>query len=160
MTRAAFLLGSDALKARFEQVRLSVITAPRDAGLLQAEIVAMRDKVRAAHPVKSQQFDVKHSVGGMVDAEFAVQFMVLAQAQRHPQLAANLGNIALLQLCEAAGLLPVGVGQQAAGAYRTLRRVQHQARLNEAPTQVSPPALAAERAAIERLWAAVFKTPA
>ena len=160
MTRAAFLLGSDALKARFEQVRLSVITAPRDAALLQAEIVAMRDKVRAAHPVKGQQFDVKHSVGGMVDAEFAVQFMVLAQARRHPQLAANLGNIALLLLCEAAGLLPAGVGQQAAGAYRTLRRVQHQARLNEAPTQVSPPALAAERAAIERLWAAVFKTPA
>jgi glutamate-ammonia-ligase adenylyltransferase len=48
------------------------------------------------------------------------------------------------------------VGQQAASAYRTLRRVQHQARLNEAPTQISPPALAAERAAIQALWASTF----
>ena len=72
----------------------------------------------------------------MVDAEFAVQFLVLSQAARHPELIPNVGNIALLQRAEAAGLLPPGVGQAAASAYRELRRVQHQARLNEEPTQV------------------------
>jgi glutamate-ammonia-ligase adenylyltransferase len=52
--------------------------------------------------------------------------------------------------------LPHGVGFKAASAYRELRRVQHKARLNEEPTQVSQAALHAEREAILALWAAVF----
>ena len=155
MTRARFVYGSQALKERFEAIRKSVITAPRDAAMLRTEIVAMRDKVGAAHPVKGGKFDVKHSSGGMVDAEFAVQYLVLSQSGQHPELVENAGNIALLQRAEAAGLLPQGVGEQAASAYRELRRVQHRARLNEEPTQVPPEELAAERKAIQNLWAAV-----
>ncbi len=156
MTRARFVLGHPAMQARFDAVRQAVITAPRDGPALRNEIMAMRNKVRAAHPVRGEKFDVKHSPGGMVDAEFAVQFLVLSQAGTHPALVPNLGNIALLQRAESAGLLPSGVGQAAATAYRELRRVQHQARLNEAPTQVEPPALQAERQAVLALWQAVF----
>ena len=107
---------------RFDAVREAVITAPRDVAALRAEIIAMREKVRAAHPVKAGRFDVKHSPGGMVDAEFAVQFLVLSQAASHPELIPNVGNIALLQRAEAARLLPAGVGEAAARAYRELRR--------------------------------------
>ena len=57
---------------------------------------------------------------------------------------------------EQAGLLKPGVGRHAADAYRELRRVQHHARLNEEPTQVSPEAVQAERAAIQALWQSVF----
>ena len=135
-----------------------MISAPRDGAALRGEIVAMRDKVRAARPVRGGKFDVKHSPGGMVDAEFAVQFLVLSQSGRHPELVANAGNIALLQRAEAAGLLPPGVGERAADAYRELRRVQHRARLNEEPTQVEPPALQSERDAILALWAVIFGT--
>ena len=156
MTRARFVLGEPALAARFDAVREAVITAPRDRDALRQEIVAMRQRVRAAHPVKAGLFDVKHSEGGMVDAEFATQFLVLAHSGEHRGLVPNLGNIALLQRAEAAGLLPAGVGQGAATAYRALRRVQHGARLNEEPTQVPPDALASEREAIQALWAAVF----
>jgi len=156
MTRARCVLGAEPLRQKFEKIREGVITAPRDADLLRAEIVAMRDKVRAAHPIKGNLFDVKHSSGGMVDAEFAVQFLVLSQSAQHPELVANVGNIALLQRAEAAGLLPPGVGKAAATAYRALRRVQHQARLNEAPTQVAPGELQTERDAIAALWSAVF----
>jgi glutamate-ammonia-ligase adenylyltransferase len=88
-----------------------------------------------------------------------VQYLVLSQSAQHPELVANVGNIALLQRAEAAGLLPPGVGQAAALAYRSLRRVQHQARLNEAPTQVAPVELQTERDAIATLWSAVFSVP-
>ena len=156
MTRARFVLGGESLHQQFEKIRHGVIAAPRDLALLRTEITAMRDKVRAAHPVKRDVFDVKHSRGGMVDAEFAVQYLVLSQSAAHPALTDNVGNIALLQRAEAAGLLPPGVGEAAAKAYRALRRVQHQARLNEAPTHVAPAELKAECAAILALWAAVF----
>ncbi|MBS0294266.1 MAG: bifunctional [glutamate--ammonia ligase]-adenylyl-L-tyrosine phosphorylase/[glutamate--ammonia-ligase] adenylyltransferase [Proteobacteria bacterium] len=156
MTRARFVLGSEDLRARFDAVRGAVITAPRDHGALRTEIMAMRERMRAAHPTPGDQFDVKHSVGGMVDAEFAVQYLVLSQSAAHPALQGNLGNIALLQHAEAAGLLPAGVGRAAADAYRTLRQVQHRARLNEEPTRVAPQALAAERDAVLALWHSVF----
>lgn len=161
ITRARFVQGSDSLRQRFDAVRLAVISAARDIPALSREIVAMREKVRAAHPIKGEKtgekFDVKHSPGGMVDAEFVVQFLVLSQSRSHPELADNVGNIALLQRAEAAGLLPAGQGQAAARAYRALRRVQHQARLNEEPTQVVPSALQAEREAILAVWRTVFE---
>ena len=156
MTRARFVLGSPELQARFDAVREAVITSVRDACALKEEIVTMRERVRSAHPVPSGMFEVKHSPGGMVDAEFAVQYLVLSQSGAHPELRGNLGNIALLERAEQVGLLPAGVGHAAANAYRELRRVQHRARLDEAPTQVEPPALQAERDAVLALWQAVF----
>lgn len=159
MTRARFVLGSDALRQRFDAVREAVITAPRNPELLRAEIVAMRARVRAAHPVRGQLFDVKHSPGGMVDAEFAVQYLVLLCSREHPQLLINIGNITLLRNAEAAGLLPPGVGLAAADAYRALRRIQHKARLDESSGQIELQTAVAHRDAVLTLWRAVFGTP-
>lgn len=158
MTRARFVLGDEQLAARFDAVREAVITAPRDATALATEIVAMRNKVRAAHPVRGERFDVKHSAGGMVDVEFVVQYLVLLHSRDHPALRANTGNINLLRRAEAAGLLPARVGEDAANAYRRLRQVQHRARLDEAPTQVDPAELQAEAQAVRQLWQAVLGT--
>jgi len=152
MTRARFVMGLPAMASRFDAVRHAVIGSPRDAASLKAEIVAMRDRVRQGHPVKADRFDVKHSPGAMVDAEFAMQYLVLLHTATHPELADNVGNIALLQRAEKAALLPPGVGQAAANAYREMRRVQHRARLNEEPTDVPLEVLAVERDAVLVLW--------
>ncbi|MGE4240251.1 bifunctional [glutamate--ammonia ligase]-adenylyl-L-tyrosine phosphorylase/[glutamate--ammonia-ligase] adenylyltransferase [Ramlibacter sp.] len=156
MTRARFVLGEDSLRARFDRVREAVIASPRDTTSLRLEIETMRERVSSAHPVRAGRFDVKHSPGGMVDAEFAVQYLVLAHSARHRELLANVGNIALLQRAEAVGLLPKGIGHAAADAYRELRRVQHRARLNEEPTHVAQDTLAAEHDAVLALWRSVF----
>ena len=156
MTRARFVLGSDALRERFDQVRQAVISAARPGEALEREIVDMRERVRQAHAVGPGQFDVKHSAGGMIDVEFAVQLLVLSQASQHPELLENAGNIALLERAEAAGLLAPGVGHEAAAAYRELRRVQHRARLNEESTQLASAELQGPREAVLRLWQAVF----
>jgi [glutamine synthetase] adenylyltransferase / [glutamine synthetase]-adenylyl-L-tyrosine phosphorylase len=179
MTRARFVLGGDELPAlpesrrappppaptrllgpslreRFDAVREAVITAERDPVALAKEIVAMREKVRAAHPVRGEQFDVKHSPGGMVDVEFAVQFLVLSQSGAHPELRANTGNINLLLRAEQAGLLLPGMGDAAAQAYRALRQIQHRARLDEAPTQVPAGSVTEAAAAVQALWAHVL----
>ena len=156
ITRARYCAGAPGLAPRFEAVRRAVICAERDPVALRGEIQAMREKLRAARPVKEGFFDVKHSPGGMVDAEFAVQYLVLAHGRQHPGLLDNVGNIALLQRAEACGLLPAGVGTAAADAYRELRRAQHRARLDEKPTQVDPASAATERDAVLALWRTVF----
>jgi len=156
ITRARWCAGWPALAPRFEAVRRAVLCAPRDIAALYAEVRAMRERLRAARPVKPGLFGVKHSPGGMVDAEFAVQALVLAHGRTHPELLEDVGNIALMMRAEAAGLLPPRVGSAAADAYRELRRAQHRARLDEQPTQFDPALLAAQRDAVLALWRAVF----
>ena len=163
LTRARWCAGWRGLEPQFDAVRRAVLCAPRDAEALRAEVRAMRDKVRAAHPVKGGRFDVKHSAGGMMDAEFAVQYLVLAHGAAHAGLMDDVGNIALLQRAQAYGLLPDHIGTHAADAYRELRRAQHTARLDEQPTQVEPEAMAAmidHRDAVLALWRVVFDAPA
>jgi glutamate-ammonia-ligase adenylyltransferase len=156
LTRARWCAGDAALSARFEAVRRGVLSTARDAAALRTEVQVMRDKVHAAHPVKPDRFDVKHSAGGMMDVEFAVQYLVLAHSAAQPQLLDNVGNIALLQRAEACRLLPAGVGQGAADAYRELRRAQHRARLDEQPTQMAADTMSAQRDAVLALWHTVF----
>ena len=152
MTRARFVMGLESLHPAFDAVRHAVICAPRDAASLKAEIVAMRDKVREAHAEPQGRFELKYSPGGMVDVEFVVQYLVLLRTAGHPELADNVGNIALLHRAEAAGLLTPGMGQAAANAYREMRRLQHRARLNEDPTAVPVESIQVQRDAVLTLW--------
>jgi glutamate-ammonia-ligase adenylyltransferase len=144
------------LRSAFDQVREAVICAPRDAAALRSEIVSMRQRVQQAHTVPTDSFDVKHSPGGMVDAEFVVQYLVLLHAAKHPELRPNVGNIALLQRAEQAGLLQPGMGQRAADAYRRLRQLQHTSRLNEDSTQLGLEEVKDQQQAISQLWAHVL----
>ena len=156
LTRARWCAGAPDLSSRFEIARRAVLSAPRDAAALRSEIQTMREKVRQAHPVKEGRFDVKHSAGGMMDVEFTVQLLVLAHGAQQPQLLANVGNIALLQRAQDCGLLPGTMGVETANAYRELRRAQHQARLDEQPTQLEDGRLDAQRDTVLALWRAVF----
>ncbi len=156
LTRARWCAGWAPLEAPFDAVRRRVLQTPRDPVALAVEVRAMSAKVRAGHPVRGGRFDVKHSAGGMMDVEFAVQAMVLAHSAAHPGLVDDVGNIALLHRLEAYGLLPAPVGSAAADAYRELRRAQHRARLDEQPTQLAADALLPQREAVKALWDAVF----
>jgi [glutamine synthetase] adenylyltransferase / [glutamine synthetase]-adenylyl-L-tyrosine phosphorylase len=156
MTRARCVWATPELAARFEMIRQKVLFAPRDNLALKAEILAMRERVMRAHRVPEGRFDVKHSAGGMVDVEFAVQYLVLSQAACHPALLTNSGNIALLQAAQQAQLLPGTLGDETASAYRELRRAQHLARLDEQVPQLDPAQLQNEQSAVKALWKTIF----
>lgn len=160
MTRARMVWGSAALTAAFDELRARVLSRKRDLPQLRQRITAMRQRMASAYRIPQGRFDVKHSAGGMVDCEFAVQYLVLAHAHAHAELIDNKGNIALLQRAEAAGLLPAGMGEAAANAYRELRRYQHRARLNEQMPQAPEGELLTEQAAIQALWGGVFEAEA
>jgi glutamate-ammonia-ligase adenylyltransferase len=118
----------------------------------------MREKLHAAHPNTSGLFDVKHDRGGMIDIEFAVQFLVLAHAARHRDLVGNLGNIALLRMAAAHGLVDAELAERCRNAYREFRRMQHTLRLNGARYARVPAEQASEHAAAVRaLWEAVIE---
>ncbi len=156
ITRARFVLGSAALAQAFEQLRIKVITTARDPVTVRADICAMRERVRQAAAVPTTEFDAKHSPGGMMDAEFVVQFLVLAYSHAHPELQANKGNIALLQRAQDVGLIPAPLGTSAAQAYREQRQMQHLARLDESKARYPLAQCRALQQPILRLWQQVM----
>jgi [glutamine synthetase] adenylyltransferase / [glutamine synthetase]-adenylyl-L-tyrosine phosphorylase len=157
-SRARYSCGDPAVGAAFEVIRERILRRQRDAQSLKQQILEMRAKLHAAHPNKSGLFDLKHDDGGMIDIEFAVQFLVLGYAHRHPQLTRNLGNIALLRMAADFGLIPSQTAEQARNAYREFRRLQHALRLNGAQyARVPPEQVAQHRAAVQALSGALFR---
>lgn len=157
LTRARHVAGAPRIGAAFEAERETVLRLPRDPDKLAADIVAMRVRMQAAHPNRSDLFDLKHDPGGMVDVEFAVQFLVLAHSHAHPDLTRNAGNIALLALGARLELLPQRLAASAADAYRGYRRLQHQVRLQgAAEARVEARPQAGRREAVAALWQRVF----
>ncbi|MDN4052951.1 bifunctional [glutamate--ammonia ligase]-adenylyl-L-tyrosine phosphorylase/[glutamate--ammonia-ligase] adenylyltransferase [Massilia sp. YIM B02763] len=159
LTRARFCAGDAAIGARFEAIRERVLRQDRsgNAGQLRDEVVRMRRRMREAHPSRTPLFDLKQDEGGMIDIEFIVQYLVLRHAADYPELTANAGNIALLRLCGRLGLIDAALAEEVAGAYRTMRRLQHQVRLQgQDNARVEPALVAAHASAVTRLWQACF----
>lgn len=157
ITRARFAAGDRLVGQHFEQVREDILTLDRPSAHFADEVRTMRKKMIAGHPNTSGDFDIKHDPGGMVDLEFVTQYLVLTHARQQPSLIANLGNIALLRLCGQAGLLPQDLADRAGDAYRSLRRAQHQRRLQGADkARVSRTQLQPERQAVRVLWDTVM----
>ena len=157
ITRARACAGDRAIGEAFEAERMAILYRQRDPADLIDPINTMRERIDAGHPNRSGLFDLKHSYGGMVDIEFTVQALVLGHAHAHPQLAANIGNIALLQSAGALGLADPALCDAAANAYRELRRLQHHLRLNdEAFARIAFERVAPLAQAGRALWSAVL----
>ena len=157
LTRARFVAGDARIGGRFELIRTEVLCRARNLASLKHEILTMRDKMRDAHPNAGGLFDLKHDRGGIVDVEFAVQFLVLGHAHRHAGLTRNIGNLALLKLAAGLGLLPEDLAAGAHAAYREFRRLQHAMRLQgERYARVEPAVVAEHAQAVLRLWEWVF----
>ena len=157
LTRARFVCGDSDIGAGFEALRRELLCAPRDIGMLRGEVIAMREKMHAGHPNPGELFDLKHDSGGIVDVEFSVQYLVLAYAPSHHELADNCGNIALLTRLAALGLLPAHIATPAAEAYRELRRRQHSVKLAGAEfARIPVEMLNGHPDAVRALWQTTF----
>ena len=155
LTRARFSAGDSRIGAAFEQIRKQVLCQQRDPATLRKEVLEMRQKMHDGHQNASGLFDIKHDSGGMVDIEFMVQYLVLVYAHRHPQLAENIGNLALLKLAAELGLIPADEALQIGSLYRSLRQTQHSMRLNNlSPCRVARGEI--DASASLHLWKVLF----
>ncbi len=156
LTRARFTAGDPAVGEAFERIRCEVLCQRRDMAKLREDVLAMRRKMYEAHGGKSSLFDLKHDPGGLIDVEFVVQYLVLGHAWEYDELTGNRGNIALLAMAAARGLIPAELAETVRNAYREYRRLQHGLRLNNQPGRVDPASVAEMAAAVRALWQHVF----
>lgn len=157
ITRARFVAGVQSIGEAFEKIRIEVMTQQRDAAKLKVEVQSMREKMRTAQPNAADIFDIKHSVGGIIDVEFLVQYLVLAHAKHYPQLTGNIGNIGLLKLLASLNIIEQDLAEKVVHAYRDYRHTQHMLKLQGAAhLRVEVSTVSAHAAAVKALWEKVF----
>jgi [glutamine synthetase] adenylyltransferase / [glutamine synthetase]-adenylyl-L-tyrosine phosphorylase len=156
ITRARFVAGDVNIGKAFDAVRNEVMTQPRDMEKLKAEVMAMREKMRAAQHFAADTFDIKHSLGGIIDVEFLVQYLVLAYASKYPQLTENIGNISLLSVLGELKIVDKNLAKEVADAYREYRKLIHATKLQEQAAKAKSIEVERQRTAVLSLWKAVF----
>ena len=108
LVRARKVSGSNAVQAKFEQIRQSILTMEREKPLLSEEVQAMRQKMRDNLGSKNStdvRFQLKQDAGGIVDIEFMVQYGVLAWSHQYPELTQVTDNMRLLDAFVHCGLM-------------------------------------------------------
>lgn len=163
ITRARFVAGDSTIGEAFEAIRIEVLAQPRDVAKLRSEVQAMREKMRAAQHNATELFDIKHDIGGIIDVEFLVQYLVLAHARKYTQLTENIGNIALLKLLASLNIIEPDLiidpdlAEKVALAYREYRHMQHMLKLQGVTHSRVDVSLVTEHvAAVTTLWEQVF----
>ena len=160
ITRARFVAGDCHIGVAFERIRIEVMTQSRDMDSLRLEVMGMRAKMRAAQHLSATEFDIKHSVGGIIDVEFLVQFLVLAHAQQYPQLTDNIGNIALLRMLATLNVIDPDLAEKNVVAYREFRHIQHRLKLQGAShLRVALSEVSNYATSVSALWQQVFGMP-
>ena len=157
ISRARFVAGDTSIGLAFDKIRIEVITLPRDIHQLKLDVQAMREKMRATLHISPELFDIKHSVGGIIDVEFLVQYLVLAHAMQYPELTDNIGNIGLLNLLASRKIIEQDLADKVVLAYRDYRHTQHLLKLQGAShLQVQASTVSSQVLAVNALWQAVF----
>ncbi|MFM9816605.1 UNVERIFIED_CONTAM: bifunctional [glutamate--ammonia ligase]-adenylyl-L-tyrosine phosphorylase/[glutamate--ammonia-ligase] adenylyltransferase [Spiribacter pallidus] len=161
LVRARMVVGSEALRGGFAQVRREVLTRGRDRAELRDEVRRMRERMRRElGSGRDNQVDLKQDRGGIADIEFMVQYGVLAGACEYPGLLRYTDNIRLLDELERSGEYTSEQAQVLADAYRRYRGLVHRLTLQEQPARVAADTAAETRDAVAAVWSAVMETTA
>ncbi len=157
LLRSRPVAGDAPLLTAFEKVRRSVLADNVHRDTLQADVVEMRQKMRAElNQGTDELFDLKQGLGGVADIEFLVQYLVLKEACHEPDLTFWPDNIRQLEALAAAKLLSDTDAELLAGAYREFRSHMHRLALAGQPRLVSHHEVAELAGKVRAIWQQVF----
>ena len=130
LTRARVVTGPPALRERIGAICRSVLARPRDPSRLVADVAEMRTRMAKARG-QASPWSVKHRRGGLIDAEFIAQYLVLRHCHERPEIISGDAAEAFGRLV-AAGFLDDQTGAELIEAVELWRRLQMMLRLTAA----------------------------
>lgn len=151
--RARVVVGDPALCTAITDVRRDVLMRVRDADTLRREVVDMRTKMRSNLEKRAAgKWDVKQAEGGLIDAEFLTQFLVLRDAHGAASLVEYTDNWRQLEALADAGRITAEQKDDLLRATRAYRGWLHRRALQQADGLADQADFAAERAAVAARW--------
>ena len=157
LVRGRFVTGDTELKQQYEAIRQRVLSLPRNEQALKAEVRDMRDKMREALAKNEKEiFDLKQSIGGIVDIEFIVQFLILAHASENAELTVYTDNIRLLETLSHLGFLSDSNAKVLKNAYCEYRDYGHHQVLQGERAIAGKDDFVEIQSQVEQIWHAVL----
>ena len=153
LIKARPILGDHLLVDHFLSTRNEVLARERDKLKLRREVISMRDRMRK-ELLKPEAgiFDLKQDIGGMVDIEFLVQYLVLLKSHAYPALLQWTDNVRLIQTLITTGAIDENTAHILKHAYLIYRAAAHQASLQEQPAQVPREKFSHLKNRVEKIW--------
>ncbi|MCK0196324.1 bifunctional [glutamine synthetase] adenylyltransferase/[glutamine synthetase]-adenylyl-L-tyrosine phosphorylase [Ancylobacter sp. 6x-1] len=140
LTRARVVWAEPDFRLAVKAAIGQVLARRRDPVRLAADIVDMRHAI-ADEKDEDRNWDLKYAAGGLVDIEFLAQYLVLAHARIHPELA-RTSTARVIAEAIRVGLLDAPDGQALGDACRLLHDLTQILRLAVSgpfdPTTASP----------------------
>ncbi len=153
LVRARAVAGNKRVADKFAAVRVATLRNEVRRDSLRAEVQKMRARmhkelVRAG----AGQFDLKQSRGGLADLEFLVQYLVLDNADRQPDVLTYSDNVRQLEALKRSGILDEQAAADLTEAYLTLRALVNQQTLAGQAGPVRLEACTPPAARVVRHW--------
>jgi glutamate-ammonia-ligase adenylyltransferase len=137
LIRARAICGDIYLIEHFNNVRKEILLIPKDETKLQGEVSDMRERMRKEHlKPKPGIFDIKQDRGGIVDIEFLVQYLVLLNSNKYPELLKFTDNVRQIQSLTETRVIDEYTANMLRHAYLIFRAVAHKYSLQEKPAEV------------------------
>ena len=126
LVRARKVYGDKELEQRYVDIRHQILTKVRHLETLATDVREMRTKM-SEHllSVKAEEFDLKHSAGGIVDIEFLSQYLVLAYANRNDELTSWTDNINILSTLSEHEIIASKLVHKLVKSYEFFRNLSH-----------------------------------
>ena len=157
LLRARAVAGDARVCEGFEALRVHTLTHYVDRQNLHAEVLKMRERMRGElNKGDAENFDLKQGEGGIIDIEFQVQYLVLLNAPKHPELIVYSDNIRQLEALEQAGLMTAEHAGQLIDTYRAFRERLHHLALAGDERLVPVTEYSAEREHVRATWRQTF----
>jgi glutamate-ammonia-ligase adenylyltransferase len=154
LTRARGLAGESNLLVKFEDCRKEILASVRDRKVLKAEVIKMREKMRAHLDTggKEKGFDLKQGAGGIIDIEFMVQYFVLAWSYKYPELMRFSDNVRQLEAVASVGLLDANQAEKMIDNYTLYRSRTHRLSLQQQGRVIQDDALVDSQILVSQYW--------
>jgi glutamate-ammonia-ligase adenylyltransferase len=104
LTRARVLSASPAFREKIEAAIRSVLTRPRERRIIANDALEMRHAI-AQEKGDGDIWDLKYAAGGLIDIEFAAQFLQLVHAAEQPSIL-DTSTLSVLEAAARLGFLP------------------------------------------------------
>jgi [glutamine synthetase] adenylyltransferase / [glutamine synthetase]-adenylyl-L-tyrosine phosphorylase len=129
LTKACVVLGDEALAGQLHDIIRHTIYGATidDDGRQEIHRLRMRMENELARE-KDGSYNIKTGRGGMVDVEFAVQYLQLREGYLYPELRTTSTVVALKEI-STLGLLPDGDAQTLLTGYKFLRKLENRLRI-------------------------------
>ncbi len=147
-------ISGDADAARmFASIRKQILCIQREENVLKEEVTTMREKMRKERLTRyPEYFDLKQDVGGVIDIEFIVQYLILLHAHQYPELTQWTDVVRQLNTLALTGIIDDLTAHILKQAYLIFRYCIHRLALEEKPALLEKDRFVELRERVRQIW--------